>query len=243
MRTALLVTMIAGCGSGRKPPTPAQLDEVAQLVERATAPDADAERAFSAAVEQAASLTIGTAPCPVKFAIGDEGRVADRMAMWIVARGAEPVKLLAGRVVIVQGALASLPHPAPVERADEGRDLAGRRRRYADLDGSALVARARAFAVEPAAPSLLIQISVALDAEPIDDAKFRGGTILARAYLYDDAERRIVCAGDVVATNSSTVNVWVPKSRARADAPQLTGDLYLNLIRSAEASLRAVSAS
>jgi len=37
--------------------------------------------------------------------------------------------------------------------------------------------------------------------------------------------------------------VWVPKSRARADAPQLTGDLYLNLIRSAEASLRAVSAS
>ena len=63
---------------------------------------------------------------------------------------------------------------------------------------------------------------------------------VASAYLYSAAERRVVCAGTVSAGSSSVVNTFVTAAAPDSKRdPNLTADLYLNLIEEAQHSLRA----
>lgn len=63
---------------------------------------------------------------------------------------------------------------------------------------------------------------------------------IGRAFLWSEPARRFVCGGDIVATNSETVQVWSYRGKPRNDRAFVVADLYLDLIEEAQRALRAM---
>lgn len=241
----LLGLASAGCRKKSEGPkvTEEQLAEISRIFAATDAASTDAETAFHAAVKDIDAVAPGTTPCAVPFTLGNESRFAERLAPQLQTANIAHSTVRAGSVTVTgdRSQLSTLTNASVETRREEEQRLQARQDDYSALDGATLVARAHELATQPLVAELLIVITAGRDAKLANDDKFTGGVALARAYLYSAAEHRFVCTGAVSAESSTVVNTFVanadPSSKSN---PDLTADLYLNLIAEAQHSLRAI---
>jgi hypothetical protein len=233
----LPLLFLCACG-----PSQAQLDEIRRLFEAREPALSQAEKAFVSAVPSRPAPRDG-AGCKTVFHHADETQFVDRLVSVVALGNGGDGPLQASNVTFftTKARLDSLSSGAVEARRSEQQKLLQRESPYDDLNGKRLVAAAQRLAADPLEPELLIEIGAAQDAKPIDKKTFQGGAMVGRVWLYSLSENRFVCAGNVVATSSKTVEVWQWKGSPRSDGRvEVGGDLYLNTVSEAQKSLKAL---
>lgn len=223
-------------------PTQEQLAEIGKLFAASDASSGAVETAFQTAVKTVNAVEPGATPCAVSFTLDDDSRVAEQLASQLPTASIAHSTVRFGTATITgdRSQLATLTSASVEARHEEEERLLDRVDDYAALDGAALVARAHQLAAQPLPTELLIVITAGRDPTLATGDTFDGGVALAHAYLYSPAERRFVCAGNVSAESSGAVNTFLnPKDPTGKSDPNLTADLYLNVIEEAQHSLRA----
>jgi hypothetical protein len=240
----LLELASAGCRRKSEAPkvTPEQLTEVGKIFAAADASSAATETAFHAALDNLDAVTAGTSPCAASFNLDDDPHVADELAVQLQTARIAHSTVRAGTATITadRSKLSTLTSASLEVRHREERRLQDREDEYSALGGAALIARAHQLATRSLPNELLILITGGADPTLIDHDHFNGGIALARAYLFSPTERRFVCAGKVSAESSKVVNTFLGDADPGSDSnPDVTADLYLNLISEAQHSLHA----
>jgi hypothetical protein len=222
--------------------TKEQLAEIGKIFAASDASTGAIETAFQTAVKTVDAVAPGATPCAVPFTLDDDSRVAEQLASQLPTASIAHSTVRAGTATITgdRSQLATLTSASIEVRRDEEQRLLELQDEYSALDGAALVARAHQLAAQPLPTELLIVITAGRDPTLATGDTFNGGVALAHAYLYRPAERRFVCAGRLSAESSSVVNTFVTAADPDSKRdPNLTADLYLNLIEEAQHSLRA----
>jgi hypothetical protein len=228
--------MLVGCG-----PSSSQIAEVrARFAAQEPALTA-AEKAFAAAASKRPQPGDGAA-CGTKFDTADTAAFAERLVAFIALQGSDgPLQASNVTYFTPKAQLDRLESGSVAARRAEQQRLLNRESWYGELDAKKWLAQAEKLAAEPLAPELLIEIGASLDAKPIDKKTFQGGAMLGRAWLYSPTENRFVCAGNVIATSSKSVEIWHWKGSPRSDGNmEIAGDLYMNMMNEAEKSLKAL---
>jgi hypothetical protein len=236
--------LVVGCHTKSEGPkvTQEQLAEIGKIFAASDASSGAVETAFQTAVKTVDAVAPGATPCAVPFTLDDDSRVAEQLASQLPTASIAHSTVRVGTATITgdRSQLATLTSASVETRHEEEERLLDRVDDYAALDGAALVARAHQLAAQPLPTELLIVITAGRDPTLATGDTFNGGVALAHAYLYSPAERRFVCAGNVSAESSGAVNTFLnPKDPTGKSDPNLTADLYLNLIEETQHSLRA----
>ena len=230
----LLYIACAACGSRHRTPyvSPGELAEIDRLFAAADATDASSDSALRVAITNASAVSAEDKKCEYTFTHGDGESFAERIARWD-PEARRPFQA-ADVALIYDDSQLEVLLTNEVRHEEEQR-----LRARVDVDGAELVEQAKALVAGPAEIQLVLRIATIQDAKELDSERFSAGAAVGRAYLYDGASRRIVCAGDFHATSSRAINVFVDnKPNPKPHTGELQADLFLNLLDSAEQGLR-----
>lgn len=238
----LFISLLAGCPRVSDEQRGALKLRVEQGATKAAAIDAS----FAAAMRTLDGAKPSTSPCTVSVVSGDVVEFSRDFARWIVmtkgSLGTRPAPFQSEGTTIVEASdqlatMRSSTAASLVRALERLHDANGVRE--VKKKGAVLLAEADALLAKPRT-ELVIVVQAAVEAERKDEKTFAPGAAVGRAYLFDAAAGRVVCAGEVAAQSSATVSVMKLKGLPSDGKAEVSVDLYRNLITRAEESLRAL---